>query len=151
MNGRILRQGIVVLAIVSAGVHVTSVRASEPPVSAAPLEQNKALVVGFFQDVLAARSTAAAPKYLRPDYIQHNPGIPGGLAGFKAYFDTRFAQSAAKVKLQVLHCVAERDLVVIHARWFGTDSSGKPVDITEFDLFRVENGLLAEHWDAIGP
>jgi predicted SnoaL-like aldol condensation-catalyzing enzyme len=28
------------------------------------------------------------------------------------------------------------------------DSNGKPYETTWFDLFRVDGGLLVEHWDA---
>jgi predicted SnoaL-like aldol condensation-catalyzing enzyme len=146
-----LRQGAIALAILPV---LVSLSASQPePLcgAARQLDQNKALVENFILNVLGARSIEAAAKYLRPDYIQHNPGIPGGLAGFQDYFRPRFAQASTTVRLEILHVVAEGDLVDIHVRWFGTNAAGKPVDITEFDLFRVEGGLIAEHWDAIGP
>jgi predicted SnoaL-like aldol condensation-catalyzing enzyme len=149
--GQFLRQGAVALAILTVLASVSLAQAEPLPGTARQLDQNKALVENFFRDVLGARSIEAAAKYLRPDYIQHNPGIPGGLAGFQDFFRPRFAQASTTVRLEILHVVAEGDLVNIHVRWFGTNTAGKPVDITEFDLFRIEGGLIAEHWDAIGP
>jgi predicted SnoaL-like aldol condensation-catalyzing enzyme len=150
-TGQFLRQGAVALATLIVFTSVSPAQAEALPETARPLDQNKALVENFFRDVLGARSVEAAAKYLRADYIQHNPGIPGGLAGFQEFFGPRFAQASTTIHLEILHVVAEGDLVNIHVRWFGTNTAGKPVDITEFDLFRVEGGLIAEHWDAIGP
>lgn len=149
--GELLRQCAVALAIVTVLAGASLAQAEPRPGTAHQLDENKKLVENFFREVLGARSVEAAAKYLRPDYIQHNPGIPGGLAGFQDYFRTRFAQASTTIRMEILHVVAEGDLVSIHVRWFGTNTAGKPVDITEFDLFRVEGGLIAEHWDAIGP
>jgi predicted SnoaL-like aldol condensation-catalyzing enzyme len=44
--------------------------------------------------------------------------------------------------------VAEGDLVVMSTLSTEVDSNGKPYETTWFDLFRVDGGLLVEHWDA---
>jgi predicted SnoaL-like aldol condensation-catalyzing enzyme len=97
----------------------------------------------------------AASRYLRKDYIQHNPHVPTGLKGFQTYFRELFAQSSpamkASFKLEVLHVVAEGDLVVVHTHQSGLGPDGKPFDVTGFDLFRVQDAMLAEHWDASAP
>jgi predicted SnoaL-like aldol condensation-catalyzing enzyme len=149
--GLFLRQGAIALAILTVLASDSLAQAEPLPGTAHQLDENKALVENFFREVLGARSVEAAAKYLRPDYIQHNPGIPGGLAGFQDFFRPRLRQASTTVRMEILHVVAEGDLVNIHVRWSGTNTAGKPVDFTEFDLFRVEGGLIAEHWDAIGP
>lgn len=121
--------------------------------SAAQLEKNKRLAEGFFLEVLGKQDLDAAPRYLRDDYIQHNPNVPTGLKGFQDYFRGQFAKMTPEarqaLKVEVLHTVAEGDLVAIHLRISGKTSKGEPFDHTEFNLFRVEGDRLAEHWDAV--
>lgn len=122
-------------------------------VSTVNLERNKHLAEGFFQQVLGKQDLDAAPRYLREDYIQHNPNVPQGLKGFQDYFRAQFAKMTPEakqaLKVEILHSVAEGDFVVVHVRITGVSSKGEPFDRTEFDLFRVEGDKLAEHWDAI--
>jgi hypothetical protein len=54
--------------------------------------RNKALVRDFYTTVLIGRDVDAAPRFLRRDYIQHNPEVPTGLKGFMEFFRARFAQ-----------------------------------------------------------
>ena len=97
----------------------------------------------------------AASRYVRKDYIQHNPRVATGLKGFQTFFREMFVHASpemkAAFKLEVLHVVAEGDLVVIHTHQSGTGHDGKPFDVTGFDLFRVQDAMIAEHWDASAP
>ena len=119
------------------------------------LVRNKQLLADFFRDVFGKMDVEAASRYLRKDYIQHNPHVPTGLKGFQTFFRERFAQASremkASFKLEVLHVVAEGDLVVIHTHQSGIGPDGKPFDVTGFDLFRVQDAMIAEHWDASAP
>jgi predicted SnoaL-like aldol condensation-catalyzing enzyme len=119
------------------------------------LARNKQLLSDFYRDVFGKLDVEAASRYLREDYIQHNPHVPTGLKGFQTFFRERFAQAStamrASFKLEVLHVVAEGDLVVIHTRQSGIGPGGKPFDVTGFDLFRVQDAMIAEHWDASAP
>lgn len=118
------------------------------PALAGP-EENKALVRNFYKDVFAARNAGAAATYMRPDYIQHNPYVASGLAGFQTYFAKVWAGPApAHWGVELLHLVSENDLIVAHARWTTTGKDGKPSVASSFDLYRIEDGKLAEHWDA---
>jgi predicted SnoaL-like aldol condensation-catalyzing enzyme len=54
--------------------------------------RNKALVREFYTTVLIERQIDAAPKFMRTNYIQHNPHVPIGLKGFMDTFRERFAQ-----------------------------------------------------------
>src|SRR5262249_31941171 len=57
-------------------------------------ERNKSIVRDFYTTVLIGRDVDAAPRFLRPDYIQGNPGnnVPTGLKGFMDTFRERFSQ-----------------------------------------------------------
>jgi predicted SnoaL-like aldol condensation-catalyzing enzyme len=101
----------------------------------------------FYTTVLINRDVDAAPRFLRPDYIQHNPNVPTGLNGFMDTFRARFAQPLpADYKHELLNIVAENDLVVIYVRQTWTSKDGKHHQALGFDMFRVQDGKIAEHW-----
>ena len=110
--------------------------------------RNKALVRDFYTTVLIERHVDAAPRFLRDDYIQHNPNVPTGLKGFMDTFRARFAQKLpADYKRELLNVVAENDMVVIYVRQTWTGRDGKHNQALGFDMFRVPDGKIAEHWD----
>ena len=111
--------------------------------------RNKAIVRDFYTTVLIGRNVDAAPRFLRPDYIQHNPRVPTGLKGFMDTFRADFAQKfPSDYKRELLNVIGENDMVVVYVRqtWSGRD--GQRHQVLEFDMFRVRDGMIAEHWDA---
>jgi predicted SnoaL-like aldol condensation-catalyzing enzyme len=112
-------------------------------------ERNKALVRDFYTTVLIGRNVDAAPRFLRPDYIQHNPKVPTGLKGFMDTFRTRFSQQLPPdYKRELLNVIGENDMVVIYVRQTWTGRDGQHHQALGFDMFRVQDGKIAEHWDA---
>nr|WP_241842397.1 nuclear transport factor 2 family protein [Pseudofrankia sp. BMG5.36] len=106
---------------------------------------NKKLVTAFVDRLLVTKDLSAIDAYVGPEYDQHNPNIPDGVAGVKtglgAYF-TQFPQ------LQIIpkRIVAEGDLVAVHSNYVDTPGTrGQAV----VDLFRVRDGRIVEHWDAV--
>src|SRR5882724_2678399 len=100
---------------------------------------SKSIVREFYTTVLINRDVDAAPRFLRPDYIQHNSNVPTGLNGFMDTFRARFAQPLpADYKRELLNIVAENDLVVIYVRQTWTSRDGKPHQALGFDMFRVQ-------------
>jgi predicted SnoaL-like aldol condensation-catalyzing enzyme len=80
-------------------------------------ERNKAVVRDFYTTVLIGRDVDAAPRFLRTDYIQHNPQVPTGLKGFVDTFRARFAQKLPDdYKRELLNVIGEDDMVVIYVR-----------------------------------
>ena len=111
--------------------------------------RNKTLVREFYTTVLIERDVDAAPRFLRPDYIQHNPQVPTGLTGFMDTFRARFAQKLpSDYKRELLNVIGENDMVVVYVRqsWTGRDAQFHQA--LGFDMFRVQDGKIAEHWDA---
>src|SRR5215470_12109334 len=112
-------------------------------------ERNKALVRDFYTTVLIGRNVDAAPRFMRADYIQHNPQVPTGLKGFMDTFRKRFAQKfPSDYKRELLNVVGDNDMVVVYVRqtWSGHD--GQHHQALGFDMFRVQGGMITEHWDA---
>jgi predicted SnoaL-like aldol condensation-catalyzing enzyme len=111
--------------------------------------RNKALVRNFYTTVLIGRNVDAASRFLRPDYIQHNPDVPTGLKGFVDFFRARFAQPLpADYKRELLNVIGENGMVVVYVRQTWTGRDGKHHQALGFDMFRVQDGMIAEHWDA---
>jgi len=111
--------------------------------------RNKEVVRNFYTTVLIGRDVDAAPKFLRPDYIQHNPQVPTGLKGFMDTFRARFAQPLPPdYKRELLNVVGDNDMVVVYMRQTWTGKDGQHHQALGFDMFRVQDGMIAEHWDA---
>ena len=105
-------------------------------------EKNKALVLEAFNTLFNKRDYATAERYWSPKYIQHSAHIPPGRDGL---FNLVKA-SPPSLKYEHGLVVAEGDFVMLHGRYSNT---GLPVNWVIVDIVRIENGILAEHWDVI--
>lgn len=119
----------------------------------ATLARNKRLVYDFWREVFEGGHLDLAPKYLAETYIQHNPNVATGRAGFVEFF-SKFKQPgpiAATISAPLVAITAERDLVILSFVREIADPSdpAKKYTTTAFDMFRIENGKIAEHWDAM--
>jgi predicted SnoaL-like aldol condensation-catalyzing enzyme len=105
-------------------------------------EKNKALVLDAFDTLFNERDYAAAEKYWSPNYIQHSAHIPPGRDGL---FNLIKA-SPSSLRYEHGLIMAEGDFVIVHGRYSNTGLSANWIVA---DIVRIENGVLAEHWDVI--
>ena len=110
--------------------------------TAAEEEHNKAFVLEAFDTLFNRRDYAAAQRFWSPGYIQHSAHIEPGREGL---FDLVKA-SPPDMRYENGLIVANGDYVMLHGRF--TDI-GQPANWIAADIVRLENGLLAEHWDVI--
>jgi predicted SnoaL-like aldol condensation-catalyzing enzyme len=130
-------------------IRVMIVAAQPASADEALTARNKEIVRNFYSSVLVGRDVDAAPKFLKPDYIQHNPQVPTGLKGFMDAFRARFAQPLPPdYKRELLNVVGDNDLVITYVRQTWTGKDGQHHQALGFDMFRVQDGMIAEHWDA---
>lgn len=121
--------------------------AAADPVAAA----NKRLVYDFWREVFEGGHLDLADKYLSEGYIQHNPNVPTGREGFVKFF-AQFSKPKpveARVKAPLVAVLAEGDKVVLAFVQTLPDpkDASKTYTSTWFDMFRIEGGKIAEHWD----
>ncbi|MCF7802990.1 MAG: nuclear transport factor 2 family protein [Candidatus Marinimicrobia bacterium] len=116
------------------------------------LEKNKKLVYDCWRIVLEARHLDQAEKYMKEDYIQHNPNVATGREAFVEFFSQFGEPQPIKdtIQMPLIEIVAEGDMVVLSfAREYpDPNDESKTYTTTWFDMFRIENGKLAEHWDS---
>jgi predicted SnoaL-like aldol condensation-catalyzing enzyme len=105
-------------------------------------DRNKAFVLEAFDTLFNQRDYAAAQRYWSPEYIQHSAHIAPGRDGL---FNLIKA-SPPDMRYESGLIVANDDYVVLHGRF---SNVGQPADWIVVDVVRLQDGLLAEHWDVI--
>ena len=105
-------------------------------------EQLKALVLDAFDTLFNKRDYAAAERFWSPTYIQHSAHIEPGREGL---FELVKA-SPPDMRYENALTVADGDYVMLHGRF---TNIGQPANWIAADIVRIEDGLLAEHWDVI--
>lgn len=110
-------------------------------------EANKALAVALIEDVLMGRDPAKITDYISAEsYAQHNPMIADGLTGIVAAVEALTAANNMFVYEEIHAVLGEGNFVltVSEGQWNGTTNAF-------YDLFRMEDGMIVEHWDVIQP
>ncbi|MBP5938854.1 SnoaL-like polyketide cyclase [Streptomyces sp. LBUM 1476] len=107
------------------------------------LAYQKDVAVRVLKGVFERGDGAVVDRYVRADYIQHNPFAPDGAATLKN-LGTSVHQQFPDAKYDVKRVISEGELVIVHSNVVLTPgSSGSAV----FDIFRFQGGKIAEHWD----
>lgn len=116
------------------------------------LARNKKLVYDMWREFLEGGHMEVAEKYFTETYMQHNPNVPTGRKPLVEFF-SKFSKPhpiSDTILAPVVAILAEGDLVTISF----VQEKADPVDNTKkysttwFDMFRIENGKIAEHWDS---
>ena len=115
------------------------------------LLQNKKLIYDMWREFLEGGHLELSEKYFAESYMQHNPNAATGRKALVDFF-SRFSKPQPivdSIKSSVVAIVAEGDLVMISFVREMSDPADKSKKYTTtwFDMFRIENGKIAEHWD----
>ena len=108
-------------------------------------EETRKVVAGFVGDVLRGENPDKLTSYFDGDkYIQHNTSIADGLSGLGAALEAMAKQGISMVYDKTHMVLADGDYALACSE--GTFGG---IPTTYYDLFRVENGFIAEHWDVM--
>jgi epsilon-lactone hydrolase len=108
--------------------------------SAANEAANKALVLKVLTELFEDRDVSALDRYYTDSLIQHNPRVPDGTDELRARVTAN-----PNVHHQTGMVAADGDIVMVHGRYEGLG----PRPMVGVDIYRVENGRIAEHWDVL--
>jgi predicted SnoaL-like aldol condensation-catalyzing enzyme len=123
-------------------------KSSDPKLAA-----NKKLVFDMWRTIIQGAHVEEAEKYFTPTYIQHNPNVASGRDNLVTYMKNSRPRRDIQpnITFPVISIMAEGDLVMLATVSYADDPAkpGQKYAGTHFDLFRVENGKIAEHWDSV--
>ncbi len=123
-------------------------KSSDPKLAA-----NKKLVFDMWRAIIQGGHAEMAPRYFKESYIQHNPNVATGRDAMVAYMkQTRpVREIVPTMTFPVIAIMAEGDLVMVATVSCTADTTnpGKNYAGTHFDMFRIEDGKIAEHWDSV--
>ena len=126
--------------------HEAMLRHADPKLAA-----NKRFVYDFWREVFEAAQMDLAPKYMAEGYIQHNPRVPTGRQAFIDFFAKvrKPTPIEPRVKAPLVAMLADGDLVtMVFVREYPEPSDAtRKYTTTWFDMFRIVDGKIAEHWD----
>jgi predicted SnoaL-like aldol condensation-catalyzing enzyme len=106
---------------------------------------NKQIVLESYRKIIRDLDLSLVDSYIREDYIQHSPTVKDGKAGIleMLHFMKTLPRPAEVAPSPIIRVIAEGGFVAVH---LDIRFMGKRAAI--IDLFRLKDGMLAEHWDA---
>ena len=111
-------------------------------------EESRAVVRRLYDGVIATGRTEDADM-LAEGYIQNSGWTPDGRDAFASALKISRGAMPDGRALQT-HMVVENNRVASRSVWDGTiTQTGRPADFTTLDFFRIEGGLIAEHWESV--
>jgi len=107
----------------------------------------KDLVMNGMNTLFSDYDEEGAKKYFAEDYIQHNPQIPTGIEPILGFLKPLKEAGTTFENHRILQ---DGDFVIMHNTYTNAEAFGAK-DMVTFDIFRVENGKIVEHWDCLQP
>lgn len=121
----------------------------------AKFKNNKEIIEILCTTVFQRHDFSRLDEIMRDDYIQHNPDVPQGKAGFKYFFEVTF-KAIPDFSYSMKQIVAEGDMVMMYCttsgthtggEWLSKPATGNRLNFNVVDIFRIQDGKIAEHWD----
>jgi len=115
-------------------------------------DRNTEIVLAMWEGVIGRGDREAVLRYIAPDYVQHAVNLPSGrehvlrLADMIREGNAGFKPPAHKTLFKT---VAQGDMVVVIWEQDQDDPTrpGETYPGHSFDMYRLENGMIVEHWD----
>jgi predicted SnoaL-like aldol condensation-catalyzing enzyme len=117
------------------------------------LAANKQLVYDMYRAIVQGGHHEMAAQYFTKEYIQHNPNVASGRDALATFIkgSRPVRPIAPTMTFPLISLIAEGDMVMVATVTWEADADkpGEKYATTHFDLYRLENGLIAEHWDHV--
>jgi predicted SnoaL-like aldol condensation-catalyzing enzyme len=112
------------------------------------LEDNKKFVTEFYQSLYGDKDSTAIDKYVADNVIQHNPALQDGKEWLKTALRPFLSNpNIEKTKMDIKHIAADDDMVWLLVK----DVAPNGKTFARVNIFRVENGKIAEVWKVDEP
>jgi predicted SnoaL-like aldol condensation-catalyzing enzyme len=119
-------------------------------------EKNLAIIGQFANVVFVNKDLSQLDTFMKKNYIQHNPLVSQGQDGFYTFFDMWF-KSSPDFNYNLKKIIANGDEVWVYGTysgtqtgdWLGISATNAQYKFDAVDIFRIEDGKLAEHWDVL--
>lgn len=108
-------------------------------------KKNQEMVLKWYHDVVVMGHVNEASNYMADDYVDHDPRVARGRAGFIQHYENASARPA---EAKQVGTIAQGDYVLIV--WQRADKDPKtstPYTYATYDMVRVKNGKIQEHWN----
>ncbi len=106
---------------------------------------NKKLIIDFYSKVFGQVNEKFADSVIADNYIQHNPMVKTGKTGFMEFLAIlKQMPKPEHPKKPFMRFISEGNFVAVHSQ---IEFMGKENAVV--DLYRIQNGLISEHWDAV--
>jgi len=117
---------------------------------------NEELIAKFADEVFVKKDLSGLNKYMHQDYIQHNPLVEQGFDGFRSFFQNWFS-GVPDFNYSLKKIISDENHVWVYGtysgthkgEWLGIPATNKSYSFDAVDIFRIEDGKLAEHWDVL--
>jgi predicted SnoaL-like aldol condensation-catalyzing enzyme len=113
----------------------------------AQAEANRKVVLDFYEKGLNQKDADAAIALMGNRYVQHNPNAADGPEGFRKFIGflrEKFPNSKSEIKRSFV----DGDYVILHVHAVREPGTRGNAIV---DIFKLENGKIVEHWDAVQP
>ena len=106
-----------------------------------------AVVEEYIEVVVNGREFDRIDEFVAEDLIQRNPNLPNGREALREFW-VGFMGGQPEARFTVARVISEGDLVVEHSLF---QSNPEDRGAAVVDIYRVEDGLIVEHWDVVQP
>ncbi|MCP3398075.1 nuclear transport factor 2 family protein [Bradyrhizobium sp. CCGB20] len=134
-------------AMVVASALMLSLASAAAIAASAQEEANRKAVLAFYEKGLNQKDADAALAYVGDRYVQHNPNAADGPEGFRKFIGflrEKFPNSHSDIKRSFV----DGDYVILHVHAVREPGTRGNAIV---DIFKLENGKIVEHWDAVQP
>ena len=110
---------------------------------------NKRICFDMYRTILQGGRADRVREFIGPTYIQHNPNVVDGPEALENFIRTTRPERPIpdSIELPLVSILAERDMVMFAFVRPEKDEHGNTYHTSWFDLFRLEDGKIVEHWD----